>query len=164
MATATATASLNFYVVNNLLTKTGDRFAANPDYAWDDIGVIPKTAQQELMNSLRDAPIIDDEDEIPGLKFNEEFLTGRRGLLTRVKNYDDVPKKLIERIAERIDTKKLSSSIIGDFVIMCLSNNNNKAVKKVIDACSENKKEMIIGYVDDNDVSAYQKLVKLLKL
>ena len=75
-----------------------------------------------------------------------------------------MPKKLIERIAERIDTKKLSSSIIGDFVIMCLSNNNNRAAKKVIDQCSENKKEMIIGYVDDNDVSAYQKLTKLLKL
>lgn len=103
-------------------------------------------------------------DEMPDVKFNEEFLAGRRGLLTRVKNYDDVPKRLIERIAERIDTKKLSSSIIGDFVIMCLSNNNNKAVKKVFDACSENKKEMIIGYVDDNDASAYQKLVRLLKL
>ena len=64
-ATATATASLNFYVANNLLTKIGDRFAANPDYAWDDIGVIPRTAQQELMNSLRDAPIVNDEDEIP---------------------------------------------------------------------------------------------------
>lgn len=64
-STATATASLNFYVANNLLTKTGDRFAANPDYAWDDVGVIPRTAQQELMNSLRDAPIVNDEDEIP---------------------------------------------------------------------------------------------------
>lgn len=63
-ATATATSSLNFYVANNLLTKIGDRFAANPDYAWDDIGVIPRTAQQELMNSLRDAPIVNDEDEI----------------------------------------------------------------------------------------------------
>ena len=103
-------------------------------------------------------------DEMPDVKFNEDFLAGRRGLLTRVKNYDDVPKKLIERIAERIDTKKLSSSIIGDFVIMCLSNNNNKAVKKVFETCSENKKEMIVGYVDDNDASAYQKLVKLIKL
>ena len=64
-STSTATASLNFYVANNLLTKTGDRFAANPDYAWDDVGVIPRTAQQELMNSLRDAPIVNDEDEIP---------------------------------------------------------------------------------------------------
>ena len=64
-STATATASLNFYVANNLLTKVGDRFAANPDYAWDDVGVIPRTAQQELMISLRDAPIVNDEDEIP---------------------------------------------------------------------------------------------------
>lgn len=64
-ATATATASLNFYVAHNLLTKTGDHFEANPDYAWDDVGVIPRTAQQELMNSLRDAPIVDDTDEIP---------------------------------------------------------------------------------------------------
>ena len=64
-STATATASLNFYVDNNLLTKTGDRFAANPDYAWDDVGVIPRTAQQELMNSLRDVPIVNDTDEIP---------------------------------------------------------------------------------------------------
>ena len=64
-STATATASLNFYVANNLLTKTGDRFAANPDYAWDDVGVIPRTAQQELMNSLRDVPIVNDTDEIP---------------------------------------------------------------------------------------------------
>ena len=103
-------------------------------------------------------------DEIPDVKFNEEFLTGQRGLLTRVKNYDDVPKKLIERIAERIDAKKLSARIIGDFVIMCLSNGNNKAAKKAFATCSENKKEMVIGYVDDNDMSAYQKLVKLLKL
>ena len=103
-------------------------------------------------------------DEMPDVKFNEEFLAGRRGLLTRVKNYDDVPKKLIERIAERIDTKKLSSSIIGDFVIMCLSNNNNKAAKKVFETCSENKKEMMREYIEDNDASAYQKLVKLLKL
>lgn len=64
-ATATASASLNFYVAHNLLTKTGDRFEANPDYAWDDVGVIPRTAQQELMNSLRDAPIVNGEDEIP---------------------------------------------------------------------------------------------------
>lgn len=64
-ATATASASLNFYVAHNLLTKTGDRFEANPEYAWDDVGVIPRTAQQELMNSLRDAPIVNDEDEIP---------------------------------------------------------------------------------------------------
>jgi hypothetical protein len=102
--------------------------------------------------------------EMDDVKFDEGFLTGSRGLLTRIKNYDDVPKKLIEVIAERMDTKKLSSRIIGDFVIMCLSNKNNAAAKKAFANCSANKRDMIIDYIDDNDMAAYQKVVKLLKI
>ena len=66
-ATATAGASLNFYVDHDLLTRNGNLFAANPDYAWDDIGVIPRTAQQELVNSIRnnEMPSMDDIDEAP---------------------------------------------------------------------------------------------------
>ena len=103
-------------------------------------------------------------DEMPDVKFNDEFLTGTRGLLTRIKNYDDIPKNMIERIAEHLDTKKLNSRLLGDFVIMCLGNNNTKAAKKVFKDISENKKDMVIDYIDDNDMSAYQKLKKLLKL
>ena len=94
-ATATATASLNFYVANNLLTKTGDLFAANPDYAWDDVGVIPRTAQQELMNSLRDAPIVNDTDEIP-VELTTKNRTARQHRVKEVKQnlfsrkYDEV--------------------------------------------------------------------------
>ena len=71
-ATATAGASLNFYVDHDLLTKNGNLFAANPDYAWDDIGVIPRTAQQELMNSIRNAQDLPDSSAI------EEPQTRRR--------------------------------------------------------------------------------------
>ena len=94
-STATATASLNFYVANNLLTKVGDRFAANPDYAWDDVGVIPRTAQQELMNSLRDAPIVNGEDEIP-VETTSKARTTRQSRVKEVKQnlfsrkYDEV--------------------------------------------------------------------------
>lgn len=102
--------------------------------------------------------------EMPDIKFDEGYLTGSRGLLTRIKNYDDIPKSMIECIADHLDVKKLNSRILGDFVIMCLSNSNNKAAKKVFKDMSENKKEMIIDYIDDNDMSAYQKLKKLLKL
>ena len=102
--------------------------------------------------------------EMPDIKFDEGYLTGSRGLLTRIKNYDDIPKSMIECIADHLDVKKLNSRILGDFVIMCLSNSNNKAAKKVFKDISENKKEMIIDYIDDNDISAYQKLKKLLKL
>lgn len=103
-------------------------------------------------------------DEMPDVKFNDEFLTGTRGLLTRIKNYDDIPKNITERIADHLDTKKLNSRLLGDFVIMCLGNNNTKAAKKIFNDISENKKDMVIDYIDDNDISAYQKLKKLLKL
>jgi hypothetical protein len=59
-ATATAGASLKFFVDNDLLIKNGDKFSANLDYKWDDIGVIPRTAQQEIMNSVKnntEAPV-----------------------------------------------------------------------------------------------------------
>ncbi len=79
-ATATAGASLNFYVAHDLLTKTGDRFAANPDYAWDDIGVIPRTAQQELMNAVRNAEDADDDtaDGSDSAPSENEAPVGRR--------------------------------------------------------------------------------------
>ena len=100
-------------------------------------------------------------EEMPDAKFDEGYMTGTRGLLTRIKNYDDVPKKIITAIANHIDVKKLSVRVLGDFVIMCLSSSNNAAAKKLIASCSENKKDMIINYIDDNDASAFQKLSKL---
>lgn len=53
---------INFYADNNLLNKDGDMVSANAGYAWDDVGVIPRTAQQELLNSIRDSgmPEVDD--------------------------------------------------------------------------------------------------------
>ena len=64
-ATATAGASLKFFVDNDLLIKNGDKFAANLDYKWDDIGVIPRTAQQEIMNSVKNVPIDSAEPSVP---------------------------------------------------------------------------------------------------
>ena len=100
-------------------------------------------------------------DEMTDVTFNREFLIGKKGLITRIKNYNDVPKSLIDRIASKIDVSSLSFEAIGEFVIMCLSNRNNAVVKKLIGPCSENKKDMIINYIDDHDASAFQKLSKL---
>lgn len=103
-------------------------------------------------------------NEMPDVKFDDGYLTGTRGLLTRIKNYDDIPKKLVETVAAHMDPKKASSRILGDFVIMCMGNGNNKAAKKLLNNLSENKRDMVIEYVDDNDASAIQKLKKLLKI
>lgn len=57
---------INFFADNGLLNKNGNTISANQDYAWDDVGVIPRTAQQELMNSIRNMSdaddIVDDAD------------------------------------------------------------------------------------------------------
>lgn len=53
---------INFFADNGLLNKNGNNVSANADYAWDDVGVIPRTAQQELMNDLRNAPDISSLD------------------------------------------------------------------------------------------------------
>lgn len=53
---------INFFADNNLLSKDGNMISANTNYKWDDVGVIPRTAQQELMNDLRNAPDISSLD------------------------------------------------------------------------------------------------------
>lgn len=59
---------INFYADNGLLNKNGNTISANADYKWDDVGVIPRTAQQELMNDIRNG----DADDIPLVDFSEE--------------------------------------------------------------------------------------------
>ena len=135
-STATATASLNFYVANNLLTKTGDRFAANPDYAWDDVGVIPRTAQQELMNSLRDAPIVNDEDEIP-----VEPITKDRN--TRQHRVKEVKQNLFSRKYDEVkaaidagqDCRVANDNGVTPLVYACRDTKNQSAniVKLLLD-------------------------------
>lgn len=128
-ATATATASLNFYVANNLLTKVGDRFAANPDYSWDDVGVIPRTAQQELMNSLRDAPIVNGEDEIP-VETTSKARTKREPRQSRVK---EVNQNLFSR---KYDEVKAAIDAGQDCRIA-----NDNGVTPLVYACRDKKNQ-----------------------
>lgn len=37
------------------IRRQGNNLVANLDYKWDDVGVIPRTAQQELMNSVKNS-------------------------------------------------------------------------------------------------------------
>ena len=138
-ATATASASLNFYVAHNLLTKTGDRFSANPDYSWDDVGVIPRTAQQELMNSLRDAPIVNGEDEIP-VETTSKARTKREPRQSRVK---EVNQNLFSRKYDEVkaaidagqDCRVANDNGVTPLVYACRDTKNQSAdiVKLLLD-------------------------------
>ena len=46
------TRAINFFAKNDLLVKNGDIISANADYVWDDVGVIPRTAEQEVLNDI----------------------------------------------------------------------------------------------------------------
>lgn len=37
----------------NCVTKSGNMYSANLDYNWEDVGPIPRTAQQEMINAIR---------------------------------------------------------------------------------------------------------------
>ena len=167
-ATATASASLNFYVAHNLLTKTGDRFAANPDYAWDDVGVIPRTAQQELMNSLRDAPIVDDEDEIP-----VEPATKDRARTTRQPRAKEVKQNLFSRKYDEVkaaidagqDCRVANDNGVTPLVYACRDTKNQSAdiVKLLLDHGAnpndlDGKRPVIFTALENRDYDVVKEL------
>ena len=95
---------INFFADNNLLVKNGNTISANQDYAWDDIGVIPRTAQQELMNDLASGnmPSLDEipeapEEEAPA----EEPARGRTPRARRVKA--NIFSKKVEEVKAALD-------------------------------------------------------------
>lgn len=46
------TRAINFFAKNDILVKDGNMVSANADYVWDDVGVIPRTAEQEVLNDI----------------------------------------------------------------------------------------------------------------
>jgi hypothetical protein len=59
--------AINFFASNNLIYKNGNTLSANTDYNWEDVGVIPRTAQQETISDMMNGSQGDDsvEDESP---------------------------------------------------------------------------------------------------
>ena len=168
-ATATATASLNFYVANDLLNKTGDRFAANPDYAWDDIGVIPRTAQQELMNSLRDAPIVNDTDEIP-VETTSKARAKREPRQSRVKEVkQDLFSRKYDEVKAAIDAgqdcRVANDNGVTPLVYACRDKKNQSAniVKLLLDHGAnpndlDGKKPVIFTALENRDYDVVKEL------
>lgn len=103
-------------------------------------------------------------DNMPDVKFSAEFLTGARGLLTRVKNYNDIPKNILNKIIKRTNINKLRSSVVADLMIMMANNKYNKAVKDIYAECGDNKKYMVIDYIEDNEMAAFQAISNILNL
>lgn len=103
-------------------------------------------------------------DEING-KLPFELLVGRNGLINRMKSLDDMPSSLISKIANAITgIKNLNSSQLGDFIIICLKNNEKKLVKQILSNVSGAKQDLIVDYVDETDAAASQALAEIIKV
>lgn len=89
-------------------------------------------------------------------------VTGSKGLITRLRQLDDVPLPLFNDIVDEITSNnKLSFQLLGDIVISCIKNKSKKQVKKILDSVSENKAQMIRDYVEDNEEVVSKKLEKI---
>jgi len=107
--------------------------------------------------------------KMPDVQFSTEFLTGKKGLLTRIKNYNDIPKSFIDLVAEKIANSGLNFEVVADFIMMCFSSGGTKAtynasIKKMCSKFTSYKIKMILGYLATNDKSAQKRLAKLLKI
>ena len=101
-------------------------------------------------------------EQLPDGSIDTSILSGARGLLTRIKEYSNVPKSMLELLSNEITGKKYRTNIIGDFWILCLNNNYNKPIKN--SGLSQSRIDLVTDYVEDNSLAAYQKLKKLLNL
>lgn len=68
--------ALNSWVRAGLITKRGDRYIADPNYVWDDVGVISRPNAQDIQNAL-------DADDIEDTPVEEPVAPARRGRTPR---------------------------------------------------------------------------------
>lgn len=102
-------------------------------------------------------------DEMPNITLNAEFFIGPNGLFNTLNHSKDIPRKVLDKLVPKLDPK-LPSSVLGGFIIMSLNAGNTKVAKTVLNGLSETKRDIILGYIEDENNEAYTKLTKLLKL
>lgn len=59
--------AIQSFIDGDLIYKSGNTLSANPNYSWEDVGVIPRTAAQELANQINDSSMetVDDDEVAP---------------------------------------------------------------------------------------------------
>ena len=112
---------INFFADNGLLNKNGNNVSANTDYAWDDVGVIPRTAQQELMNDLRNAPDISslDSDDMA----EEPPASSRAPRARRVKAniFSKKPEEVKAALDEGVDVNTTDDKGRTPLMVACMA-------------------------------------------
>lgn len=101
-------------------------------------------------------------DEIDG-DLSLDIFTGPKGLINRMKQLDDIPQRLMIKIASSfIKLKSVKSDIIGDMIIAMSRSGGERSIKMILDTLSDYKREFVIDYIDDTDPSVMDIITSLL--
>lgn len=73
--------ALNSWVRAGLITKRGDKYVADPNYVWDDVGVISRDVPPEVLQNIDNLPNADDIENIDA--DNQPVSRRGRGRATR---------------------------------------------------------------------------------
>lgn len=94
-----------------------------------------------------------------------ELLTGKKGLLTKISSFTDIPPELINGIALKAINKSTPTSVVGRIFISCAKNGIPEAAKNVntIFGKGSNRVKMISNYIEDVDEDAFKLLKKYFK-
>lgn len=88
--------ALNSWVKAGLITKRGDRYVADPNYVWDDVGVINRSVPPELLHNVDSIPEYSDND-VPA-----DTTRGGRGRTPRQPRVKQVKKNLFSKKLEEV--------------------------------------------------------------
>lgn len=112
--------------------------------------------------------LLDEDKTLPQLfsnsKFDSLFLTGKKGLLSKLRNATGIPNSVFAKLANML-SPKLKSNVIGEFIIAGINNNcSAKTVKDLMSKLSEVKADLVTEYIDDNGGEAYPKFAKIMNI
>lgn len=111
---------INFFADNGLLNKNGNTISANADYAWDDVGVIPRTAQQELMNDLRNAPDISSLDSDDAAEEQPVPVRAPRARRIKANIFSKKPEEVKAALDEGVDVNTTDDKGRTPLMVACM--------------------------------------------
>lgn len=90
-------------------------------------------------------------NKLPKDFIDKKLLVGPKGLLPRIKN-SKIPDSLLGHIVDAALEKGMSSSIIGDLIVLALTRGNTKIYNKLLKDIdfNSNKGDLIFDYIVDN--------------
>jgi hypothetical protein len=133
---------------------------------WCELPLIPIYFRGACINKLYDVAYFI-LNELPDDALDARLLTGKKGLLTRTKSYDDVPANLLRALCDRLLSEDkivdLPYNVVSELIIFCLNNGYNavlnkfdtvmkklpsRAIGDILLTCLKNKNYSLINKID----------------